>query len=622
MTETLDDRLQKYGLVRQTDLDFDGLRAVLHAERDRRVRPRGVEQFRYVEEDASVSAYEDDPWTAWTAREPVVETVDILIIGAGFGGLSAAIAAKEAGLESIRICDRAGDFGGTWYWNRYPGLRCDVDSRIYLPFLEESGFVPTERYSRGEEILGYCQQLAKTHDLVDAGLFHTGVTEMRWDEERAVWIVSTDRGDTITTRFVTTQSGLFVRPKLPGIEGIERFRGKAFHSSRWDYSYTGGDAHGGLTGLEGKKVALIGTGATSVQVLPHLAQAADRVVVFQRTPTLIAPRHNASLDPDWFAEQEPGWQRRMMANFNKIMQGQPVEQDLVDDGWTLYFRFVLDYFANYGGDLGPEEMWDASEKADLEWFEMLNANVDAQVSDPDKAAILKSHYRYFCKRPGFSDDYLAAFDRSNVDIVDSAKSPIESITETGIRVRGLDSEIEVDCIVFATGFEIGTGWTKQAGYDAIGVGGQRLSDKWRGGPRIFQGFLSSGFPNLFFMGVLKTGGTINYTHFLRNQAEHISYVIKQVLENGAAYVDASKEAEDDYTDNFPALGTVNKRWYDECTPGYLNNEGHPTDPSSAPQLVYGPGPDAFWQMMEDWRQEGSLTGLSFGDRQDRDGVAS
>lgn len=617
MTSTFDEHLANFGLQRQGDLDFDRLRELLHEERDRRLNAKGVNQFRFVEKDPTLSTFEGDPWTEDVPREPVVETVDVFIVGAGFGGLSAAIAAKKAGAKSVRLCDRAGGFGGTWYWNRYPGIRCDVDSRVYLPYLEESGFMPTERYSRGEEILAFSNELARQHGLLDAGLFHTAVTEVRWDESAAVWEVTTDRGDRIMARFVVTHSGLFMRPKLPGIAGIETFRGAAFHSSRWDYAYTGGNEHGGLTGLHGKRVALIGTGASAIQILPHLARAAAAVVLFQRTPTVIAPRHNAPLDASWFEQQEPGWQLRMMDNFSKIMQGQAVEADLVDDGWTLYQRFVVEYVKNFGENLSDEDMWVAAERADLEWFEMLNANIDAQVRDPEKAALLKSHYRYFCKRPGFSDEYLPALDSDNVRLIDSVATPIESITETGIRVRGIDDEIEVDCIIFATGFEIGTSWTQQAGYDPVGVGGLRLSEKWKDGPRVLHGMMSSGFPNFFIMGVVKTGGTISYTHLLRNQAEHIGFLIEQCRSRDADYIDASKEAEDEYTDQFPSLAVVNKRWYDECTPGYLNNEGNSMDPSSTPQQVYAPGPDVFWRTLEEWRQEGSLAGLDLRVASDR-----
>jgi len=602
-------RITELGLVPQVDLDYEVIRDVLHAERDARMRPDGIGQFRFVHD--SPSEYVEDPWTPVLEREPIVESVDVLVVGAGFGGLVAAVEAKRAGARSIRLLDQAGGFGGTWYWNRYPGIRCDINSLVYLPLLEETGYVPQERYSTGEEILAHAQRIARYAGLEDSGVFHTKVTGMVWNEERAVWAVTTNRGDQFFARFVISQSGLFSTPKFPGTPGLEAFQGKIFHSARWDYDYTGGSPRDELTGLRGKRVALLGTGATGVQCVPPLAAASEHLYVLQRTPTSIAPRNHGSIDKEWIAQQSPGWQRRLMDNFNQITQGVPIQAlPMIDDGWTVYHNFVTDFISERLGESPtPEEMWSAAEAADFEWFAMLNARVDEVVSDPEKARVLKSYYRFFCKRPGFSDDYLPAFDRPNVTLIDASRHPIEEFTPTGLRLVGEPEEIPIDCVILATGFEIGTTWTQQAGYDPVGDKGVTLSEKWSKGPLIFQGVLSSGFPNFFFMGMNKSGPTITYTHMLQLQAEHIGYLIARSLESEAAYLDVRPQAEERYMSGFVSLAEANERFYAECTPGYLNSEGRSRDPFSVPSNAVGTGGIPFYEGLAAWRKAGDLEGL-------------
>jgi cyclohexanone monooxygenase len=173
----------------------------------------------------------------------------------------------------VRIIEKGGNFGGTWYWNRYPGAACDIESYVYLPLLEETGFIPLEKYSKGQEILEYSKAIARHFALYRDALFQTEVTDLSWDDEAQRWIVSTERGDKIRARFVAMANGPLHRPKLPGISGIETFKGHSFHTSRWDYDYTGGDPSGGLTRLADKRVGLIGTGATAVQCVPPSARS-------------------------------------------------------------------------------------------------------------------------------------------------------------------------------------------------------------------------------------------------------------------------------------------------------------------------------------------------------------
>ncbi|HSP97827.1 MAG TPA: NAD(P)/FAD-dependent oxidoreductase, partial [Candidatus Dormibacteraeota bacterium] len=320
--------------------DPDALRAKYREERDRRLRADGNDQ--YLEVKGELAHFVDDPYVApGFTRAPLTDAVDVVVIGGGFGGLLAGARLREAGIDDFRIIEKGGDFGGTWYWNRYPGAMCDVESYIYLPLLEELGYVPSEKYARAPEILSHSRAIGRRYDLYRSACFQTEVTAMHWDEAGARWIIATNRGDRLTARFVCMANGPLNRPKLPGIPGVESFAGHAFHTSRWDYAYTGGDANGGLSGLRGKRVGIIGTGATAVQCVPHLGEAAAHLYVFQRTPSSIDVRGNRPTDPAWAKSLEPGWHQRRMDNFNILVTGGFQEEDLVSDGWTDIIRKLL-----------------------------------------------------------------------------------------------------------------------------------------------------------------------------------------------------------------------------------------------------------------------------------------
>lgn len=263
--------------------DPNALREKYRAERDKRLRAEGNEQ--YVEIAGEFAHYLDDPYTERIERKPLTDNVEIAIIGGGFGGLLVGARLREAGFDDIRLIEKGGDVGGTWYWNRYPGAACDVESYVYLPLLEELGKIPSEKYAHAAEILQHSRDIATHYDLYRNACLQTEVTELRWDESDDRWVISTDRGDAMRARFVVLANGPLHRPKLPGIPGIEGYRGHSFHTSRWDYEYTGGDENGNLTGLADKRVGIIGTGATAVQCVPHLGAAAKELYVFQRTPS-------------------------------------------------------------------------------------------------------------------------------------------------------------------------------------------------------------------------------------------------------------------------------------------------------------------------------------------------
>jgi cyclohexanone monooxygenase len=589
------------------DLGFDpnALREKYRAERDRRVRTDGSEQ--YVEIAGQFAHYLADPYVERIERAALNEEVEVVVVGGGFGGQLAAARLREVGVDDIRIIEKGGDFGGTWYWNRYPGAACDIESYIYLPLLEEVGYVPVEKYSRAPEILRHSRAIAEKFDLYRGALFQTEVTEMRWDEAAARWTVSTNRGDALKARFVVMANGPLHRPKLPGIPGVEGFKGHSFHTSRWDYGYTGGDSNGGLTGLKDKRVAIIGTGATAVQCVPHLGEWSKELFVFQRTPSSIDVRNNRPTDPEWAKSLEPGWQQHRMDNFNMLVSGGFAKEDLVQDGWTDIIGNIL-LLARKKMEAGEavENPAELMQLADFKKMEQVRARIDAVVEDPDTAEALKPWYNQFCKRPCFHDEYLATFNRPNVHLIDTKGQGVERITEHGIVVDG--KEYEVDCLIYATGFEVGTSFTRRSGYELYGVGGQSLTEKWADGVSTLHGVLSRGFPNCFIVSNSQSGFSANFPHMINEQSKHIAYLMTETAERQARTIEPSAEAEAAWVDTIVRLSVMREGFLKECTPGYYNNEGRP-EMIAKQNGSYGAGPVAFVKVLEDWRAEGSLQGL-------------
>jgi cation diffusion facilitator CzcD-associated flavoprotein CzcO len=594
------------------DFDPDNLRNKYREERDRRIRTDGNEQ--YVEVKGDFKRYIDDPYVEpGYTREPINDTVEVIIIGGGFGGLLAGARLSEAGVKDIRIIEKGGDFGGTWYWNRYPGAQCDIEAYIYLPLLEETGYIPKEKYSYAPEILAHARRIGEKFDLYKKACFQTLIKEIRWSEEECRWIIKTDRGDTMRARFVVMSNGPLNRPKLPGIPGIDTYKGHTFHTSRWDYGYTGGDTTGNLTKLGDKRVAVIGTGATAVQCVPYLAKYAKQLYVFQRTPSSVDERGNSPTDPEWAKSLTPGWQRRRMDNFNLLVSGGFAEVDLVSDGWT-------DIIRNLGAILprqtdanapatSPEEMGRMMELADFKKMNSVRARVDRIVKDKKTADALKPWYRQFCKRPTFNDEYLPAFNRPNVTLVDTHGKGVERITEKGIVFDGV--EYEVDCIIFATGFEVGTAYTRRAGYEIYGRGGKTLTDHWADGLRTLHGFYSNGFPNCFHMGFTQNALTANFPHMLEEQSRHITQMIRHTKANEARCLEPSAEAEEQWCKTVKEKALNTQSFLESCTPGYYNNEGHSTDGAGFISSSYGGGPIEFFDLLKKWREEGAMNGMQF-----------
>ncbi|MFN8020770.1 MAG: NAD(P)/FAD-dependent oxidoreductase [Acidimicrobiales bacterium] len=583
--------------------DPDALREKYREERDRRLRADANEQ--YIEVAGQFAHYLDDPYVERLERPPLHDTVDVAVIGGGFGGLLAGARLREAGVESLRIIEKGGDFGGTWYWNRYPGAACDVESYVYLPLLEEVGYLPKEKYSKAAEILEHSRAIGRHFDLYRDACFQTEVTELRWDDRDARWVISTNRGDAMRARFVVMANGPLHRPKLPGIPGIESFQGHTFHTSRWDYAYTGGDSTGGLTGLADKRVGIIGTGATAVQCVPHLGEAAKELYVFQRTPSSIDVRDNRPTDPEWASSLEPGWQRRRMENFNNLVSGVFEPEDLVNDGWTDIIGKLL-IMMRKGAIAAGTDPAEAVELADFEKMESIRSRVETIVNDPNTAEALKPYYRQFCKRPCFHDEYLATFNRPNVTLVDTQGRGVERITERGIVANGV--EYELDCIIFATGFEVGTDYTRRSGYELYGRDGISLTEKWADGASTLHGMHSRGFPNCFIFSNVQSGFTVNFPHMIDEQARHCAYILEHAFANDVRVVEASDAAEQAWVDTIVRLAVNNQKFLEACTPGYYNNEGKPGD-RSVRNGSYGNGAIEFIKVLDAWRAAGTLDGL-------------
>jgi len=586
--------------------DSDALRERYREEREKRLRPDGNDQ--YLEITGKFAHFSGDPYVApGYTREPLTDEVDVVLIGGGFGGLLAGARLRQLGVEDIRVIEKGGDFGGTWYWNRYPGVACDIESYVYLPLLEELEYIPKEKYSRGTEIFAHCKAIAEKYDLYRGACFQTEVTEVKWDEDISRWIISTNRSDAIKARFVCLANGFLQKPKLPGIPGVETFKGHAFHTSRWDYAYTGGDSDGNLTGLRGKRVGIIGTGATAVQCVPHVGASAGHLYVFQRTPSSIDVRANRPTDREWASSLGPGWHQHRMDNFQSLTAGGYQEEDLVNDGWTDIMRKLLSMMlSDESPDLSPEALGKSMETADFMKMEQIRARVESIIKDPATAEALKPYYRQFCKRPCFHDEYLQTFNRSNVTLVETRGAGVARVTENGVVVDG--EEYVLDCLIYATGFEVGTDYARRAGYELVGRNGLTLSQKWGDGVRTLHGMHVHGFPNCFMMSIVQSGFTVNFPYMINEQAKHIAYIIKRALDKGIRSLEVSKEAEAEWVDAVVRLAESIAGFGEQCTPGYYNNEGQPGKMSRQNGFYFG-GPTEFVEILEAWRSDGSMKEL-------------
>ncbi|MFJ6442582.1 flavin-containing monooxygenase [Streptomyces sp. NPDC091649] len=573
------------------------LRERYRIERERRVRPDGTRQ--YLGASAEFGYYAADPYTEAAEREPIRDRVDVAVVGGGFGGILAGARLRQQGVERVRVIETGGDFGGTWYWNRYPGVHCDIESHVYLPMLDETGYLPEWKYAPGEEIRRHAVRIAEKFGLYADALFSTSVASLVWDGTSDTWIVTTDRGDEFRATYAVTATGTLSELKLPGIPGIEKFRGHTFHTSRWDYGYTGGTPAGGQTGLADKRVGVVGTGATGIQVVPKLGEDAGHLYVFQRTPSTVDVRANRRTTARDVDADRPGWATERRDDFLRLVSGEKVDVDVVADGWTSSAALLEKLLPSFRRRGDREAFEAAYEAMDATKMNEIRARVDQIVTDPGTAEKLKPWYRYACKRPTFSDLYLQAFNRDNVTLVDTAETHgIERMTEHGVVVG--DTEYELDCLIFATGFAVGASGVHSGRLPVRGRDGVHLLDAWRQrGPRTLHGFLSHGFPNLIQMGGVQSASSVNYTHVLDEHAVHAAALVTGAEARGAV-LEPSREAEDAWI-AVCAQDAPDHEWFHaECTPGYYNAEGRgrPNGP-----IAYPHGAFAFHELLKQWRED-------------------
>ena len=584
-------------------------------ERDRRVRADAESQFVAVENDSPFANefLQDDPYCEPLEREAITDERDVIIIGGGWVGMMTAARLSQAGVTGVRIVESGADFGGTWYWNRYPGAQCDIESYSYLPLLEETGYIPKLRYSFAPEIHEHAQRIGEHFDLYKDAVFQTWVTEVRWNADINRWIVSTNRGDSMKAKHICLGTGPANRPRLPGIPGVDKFKGHRFHTCRWDYEYTGGSHAGKLDKLADKRVAIIGTGATAIQCVPALGESAAQLFVVQRTPSSVDVRNNSETDPEWAANLKPGWQAARQKRFGEALLGGQIDPEFQDDGWTRFVR-NLQELADELKDVPRDQIGSLAQMADFKTMEEIRGRVDETVSNPETAEKLKAFYNQFCKRPTFNDQYLETFNRPNVELVDCSDAKgVEQITERGLIVNG--KEYQVDCIIYASGFEITSSYERRIGIPIYGVDGKSIYEHWDDGMRSMHGLMVEGFPNLFTCGglfVFQLGA--NYCYGVDVQAEHVAYTISELNKRNVQAAQVTAEAEqrwidDQLSDEGAQTQLVLGGSPESCTPGYYNQEGTDQRYRDVRLESYTKGLGAYRKVLRAWREAGDLEGL-------------
>ncbi|KPM35105.1 Pentalenolactone D synthase [Neonectria ditissima] len=611
-------------------------------EREKRIRPDGQRQYVSLR-SPRVQDLGKDPWADYRAlasQEPPLSDgsrIKFLVIGGGHNGLLFAYRLIEAGFKSEDICvvDVAGGFGGTWYWNRYPGLMCDIESYVYLPLLEETGYVPKHKYSYGPEIRGQSERIAAKWNI--RGLFCTKVNSQTWDDKKGCWSIEMiqtlgpehqPRDISVEAQFVFNAGGLLSIPKVPDVPGFEEFRSRSqvFHTSRWDYECTGGsEENPELINLRDKRVAIIGTGATAVQVVPHLAKWAKHLYVVQRTPSYCGERRQRETDPETWARvaDGKGWQNNRRTNFNHFITNDPAAVDLVDDGWT-------DTPAVAGLIGGPkiitpdrvQEHIDSLFKLDTKRSEKVRARIEREVQDPDTAEKLKPWYPAWCKRPTFNDDYLSTFNRPNVTLIDTDGKGIQKYTERGLLCG--EEEVEIDVLVMATGFLLGGTQSPSDRMSSaiIGRDERPIADKWDSGDfgTLF-GISTHQFPNMFAMLTRGTAGSYNVTSSYDSVAlisAHVVAEASRAADTERLVIEVTKEGEDRYSKEVAARSL----WYAAlatCTPSYFTAEGDSLKPPKTAEEAtlrrkragWGAGIVDYQRMIEEYmgRDENKLEGF-------------
>ncbi|KAL2071193.1 hypothetical protein VTL71DRAFT_12428 [Oculimacula yallundae] len=617
-------------------------------ERDARINEKGLAQY-LDKTKTAVYIQHDDPWVeaGTPVQQPIPDGghVKIVIFGAGFGGLCAAgralIEGSASSIDDILIIDRAGGFGGTWWHNRYPGLMCDVESYLYLPLLEETGYMPTRKYASGEEIRKYSDLLAQHFTLHKRAMFQTSGDTLTWDDASSIWkceVIARPKGGAesrvkFTADYVVLASGGFTEPKIPDVPGLKEYKDKMLHTGRWNYGITGGSpGNPVLSGLEGKKVAIIGTGATAIQAVPAIAKYAGDLYVFQRTPSAVDYRENRDTDPEEWKTKiatGKGWQTRRGENMQAHTEGKDnlPDEDWVSDGFTK----MPSISGAWGSStvLKPEDLQGYLEmmhQLDAVRSDRVRQRVLDVVKDQETAKALQAWYPGWCKRPTYHDDYLEAFNSPNVHLVNTAPLGVTSLTATGILHN--DTEYPIDVIIWSTGYgsPSAESLAGKAGITVLGRDGIKMEEKYQKAELLtLHGIIANGFPNMFFPGFSQAGVGVNQTQRLDEQSTQMAYMIREAecrsktSQNGTSnsvaktVIEPTAEGCEDWANQCASKAHLFATMAG-CTPSYFNAEGAMDKmeklAGSARLAMWGQGYLSYARILQEWRRSGQLEGLS------------
>ncbi|KAL1897460.1 hypothetical protein Sste5346_004198 [Sporothrix stenoceras] len=627
------------------------------SEHDKRLRSDGLSQFTDLYSIPKFRRFKQDPWADRSTYDTLPRAFDgdrreILIMGTGIAALVFAVRLLEAGFkrEDLQFIDVSAGFGGTWYWNRYPGLMCDVESYIYMPLLEETGYIPKHKYASGTELREHAERIAEKYDLTEQAWYRTRMVDSVWDDTAKEWVVRlaeqlSDGNErepiTVRSRFVILTTGLMLIPQVPQIKGIQTFAGDCFHAARWDYQVTGGSQQDpSLVNLKGKKVGIIGTGASSIQIVPELAKWADKLYVFQRTPSAVDRRDNRPTDAEWFKKEVstgPGWQEKRSQNFYSFVSNASPkpEVNLVNDGWTTMPSYSALIGNTAHNPTTPEEIgkyYQYIKELDVERQSRVRDRVDVIIKDPATAAKLKPWYSGFCKRPCFHDDYLDSFNKPNVQLVDTDGKGIDEITEKGLVVQG--QHYDVDVLILGTGYKSPFLFSPpgRVGVQILGRNGADLDKKWTNAVTTLHGVMSHDFPNMFWPGFIQAGGNPNYTYTINQGALQVAHLMGSGLKKTGSTTPASSGSGSSlYKYNFTVEATAEgeENWSmavvshahmlgasSGCTPSYMNAEGElegVSDPAKLAKMArsapWGRGQADFDRVLDEWRAKGDFEGV-------------
>ncbi|KAE8166080.1 hypothetical protein BDV40DRAFT_308078 [Aspergillus tamarii] len=618
----------------------DALNEKYEQEKLKRLRSDGNNQYVEIESVDRFRALAVDRWVdhAKLNSQPANlkdgDNIKILILGAGYGGLLYAIRFIQAGFQpkDIRLVDVAGGFGGTWYWNRYPGLMCDVESYTYMPLLEETGYMPKHKYAYGPELLEYATIMARHWDLEDKGVFRSQIKTYEWNEATRRWNVEIhmNRGlsDSIvslkvSTQFVVLANGILNHPKVA--KNLQDFEGDMFHTARWNYDVTGGSpTQPTLTGLKGTRVGIIGTGATAVQVVPQVAKWAKELYVFQRTPAAVGERGQRETNlEEWknVIAREPGWQRRRVENFHDYLGNDQREEDLVNDGWTHMKSFEGVAGKLHDPVLLAKDVPGHIKKLilmDVERSSDLRERVRCIVNDAKTAASLMAWYPGWCKRPTFHDDYLPSFNLPHVHLVDTDGKGVDYATKDALVVSG--TEYPLDVLVLSTGYRAPSANLGEpsvmSDVTVRGRNGRLLSEKWNAkGAATLHGVLTHDFPNFFITGPAQTGNTSNLLYIQNVLSQHCAYIAAKATADADKFADrVAVEVTVDAEEEWSSIIAAESAWYAPlsiCTPSYITNEGSVAEDQEKMKraLPYPQGMNMYTAVLEEWRAEGSMRGV-------------